>query len=106
MRTAKRSTGGVVMSGTLAGWIGQRFGWRAAFLVFGALGIVVALTVFRWMREPVRGQVDRQADLRPVALRAAARLRPGLSGGTVYTDDHAPVEWLVDESLVEYAADK
>ena len=32
------------------------------------------------------------------------RLRPGLGGGRVYTDDHAPVEWLVDESLVEYAA--
>ena len=44
------------------------------------------------------------ADLRPLALRAAGRLRPGLEGGRVYTDDHAPVEWLVDESLVEYAA--
>jgi spermidine synthase len=43
-------------------------------------------------------------DLRPVAVRAAARLRPGLTGGAVYTDDHAPVEWLVDESLIEYAA--
>jgi hypothetical protein len=44
------------------------------------------------------------ADLRPLAVRAAGRLRPGLDGGSVYTDDHAPVEWLVDESLVEYAA--
>ena len=38
---------------------------------------------------------------------AAGRLaaaRPGLRGGAVYTDDRAPVEWLVDESLVEYAA--
>ena len=45
-------------------------------------------------------------DLRPVALRAAARMRPGLTGGSVYTDDHAPVEWLVDESLIEYAESK
>ena len=44
------------------------------------------------------------SDLRPLAVRAAGRLRPGLEGGRVYTDDHAPVEWLVDESLVEYAA--
>ena len=43
-------------------------------------------------------------DLRPLATRAAGRLRPGLDGGRVYTDDHAPVEWLVDESLVQYAA--
>ena len=29
--------------------------------------------------------------------RAAARLAPRLPGGEVYTDDHAPVEWLIDE---------
>jgi spermidine synthase len=33
-----------------------------------------------------------------------SRLRPPLHGGEVYTDDRAPVEWLVDRSLVEYAA--
>jgi spermidine synthase len=32
------------------------------------------------------------------------RLEPGLTGGDVYTDDKAPVEWLIDRSLVEYAA--
>lgn len=41
--------------------------------------------------------------LRPLALRAAASLSPHLAGGEVYTDDHAPVEWLVDSSLLEYA---
>lgn len=44
-------------------------------------------------------------DLRPLAERTAARLAPGLRGGSVYTDDRAPVEWLVDESIVTYAAD-
>ena len=43
-------------------------------------------------------------DLRPLAQRSAARLAPRLRGGTVYTDDRAPVEWLVDKSIVEYAA--
>jgi spermidine synthase len=42
-------------------------------------------------------------DLRPVARAAAARLAPGLRGGSVYTDDRAPVEWLVDRSLLGYA---
>jgi spermidine synthase len=32
-------------------------------------------------------------------------LEPPLDGGEVYTDDKAPVEWLIDRSLVEYAAD-
>ena len=34
---------------------------------------------------------------------AAAALAPRLPGGEVYTDDRAPVEWLVDSSLLEYA---
>jgi spermidine synthase len=34
-----------------------------------------------------------------------AQLAAPLSGGEVYTDDRAPVEWLIDRSLVEYAAD-
>jgi len=45
-------------------------------------------------------------DLEPLALAAAARLRPRLPGGELYTDDHAPVEWLVDESLLEYAGNE
>jgi predicted membrane-bound spermidine synthase len=41
--------------------------------------------------------------LRETAQRAAAELRPGLGGGPVYTDDRAPVEWLIDGSIVSYA---
>jgi spermidine synthase len=43
------------------------------------------------------------AALQPLAGEAAAALAPRLPGGEVYTDDHAPVEWLVDSSLLEYA---
>jgi spermidine synthase len=42
--------------------------------------------------------------LRKTAIRAWARIRPPLRGGTVYTDDKAPVEWLVDRSIIDYAA--
>ena len=31
---------GVIASGWLAGWIGQNYGWRWTFLVFGAIGIL------------------------------------------------------------------
>jgi spermidine synthase len=44
------------------------------------------------------------ADLRPRARAAAARLAPRLEGGTIYTDDKAPVEWLIDKSIVQEAA--
>jgi spermidine synthase len=43
------------------------------------------------------------AELRRPALESSARLRTRLPGGEVYTDDHAPVEWLIDGSLLEYA---
>jgi len=41
--------------------------------------------------------------LTPLAIEAAGSLSPRLAGGEVYTDDRAPVEWLVDSSLLEYA---
>jgi len=44
-------------------------------------------------------------DLAGVTAAAADRLAPPLRGGSVYTDDRAPVEWLVDASIVKVAAD-
>ena len=44
------------------------------------------------------------AGLRPTALEAAAEIEAPLRGGSVYTDDKAPVEWLIDKSIVDYAA--
>jgi spermidine synthase len=43
-------------------------------------------------------------ELRGIARAAAAKTGPALPGGQVYTDDRAPVEWLIDRSIVEYAA--
>jgi spermidine synthase len=43
------------------------------------------------------------ADLATVVSNAASRLAPALTGGQVFTDDRAPVEWLVDLSLAEQA---
>jgi spermidine synthase len=49
--------------------------------------------------------LDAPDGLRGTMLAAASRLDPGLTGGEVYTDDKAPVEWLIDKSIVDYAAD-
>jgi spermidine synthase len=54
----------------------------------------------------MRAAVPRlPADLRPRAARAAGLAAPMLRGGRVFTDDRAPVEWLVDASIVQVAAD-
>jgi predicted membrane-bound spermidine synthase len=42
-------------------------------------------------------------DLAPVVSAAADRVTPALTGGQVFTDDRAPVEWLVDLSLADQA---
>jgi spermidine synthase len=42
--------------------------------------------------------------LRPLAATVAARTRPGLPGGEIYTDDRAPVEWLIDRSIISFAS--
>jgi len=44
------------------------------------------------------------ARVRPVLAEAALRLEPALEGGEVFTDDRAPVEWLIDRSIISYAA--
>ncbi len=44
-------------------------------------------------------------ELEPLVRTTEARLAPALEGGDVYTDDKAPVEWLIDKSIVEYAAE-
>jgi spermidine synthase len=43
-------------------------------------------------------------ELATIARAEAARVAPALPGGEVYTDDRAPVEWLVDRSILGYAA--
>jgi spermidine synthase len=48
---------------------------------------------------------DVPRPLQALARGAAQRLAPGLRGGRVYTDDVAPVEWLVDASILQVAAD-
>ncbi len=42
--------------------------------------------------------------LEQTGLGAAARVDRPLLGGEAYSDDRAPVEWLIDKSIVNYAA--
>ena len=69
-------------------------------------------TLLLGSREPMSaGRLRDAAERLPAALRgpaaaASGRLGPQLPGGAVYTDDHAPVEWLIDRSILEYAAEE
>jgi spermidine synthase len=44
------------------------------------------------------------AALQGLLASVSGRVGAALKGGSVYTDDHAPVEWLTDLSILRYAA--
>jgi len=66
--------------------------------------LLVASAVLPQAAKLRRASAALHRDLRPLAADAAARLEAGWTGGDVYTDDRAPVEWLIDKSIVEFAA--
>jgi MFS family permease len=57
---------GSALGYVLGGLIGQHFGWRAAFLVAGAPGMLLAAVVL-WLPDPPRGAHDAPAELQPRA---------------------------------------
>jgi len=48
-------------------------------------------------------RITLPASLYGVQARVDSQFGPSLRGGTVYTDDRAPVEWLTDLSILRYA---
>jgi spermidine synthase len=54
--------------------------------------------------ERAAGEFPRE--LESVARIEASRIGEPLRGGAVYTDDKAPVEWLIDRSILGYAGDQ
>jgi spermidine synthase len=44
-------------------------------------------------------------DLAPLARLVERDLRPARPSGEPWTDDHAPVEWITDRMIIEYAAE-
>jgi MFS family permease len=49
---------GAMIGAAAGGWLAQAYGWRIAFMVVGAPGILLALLTKLIIREPVRGAAD------------------------------------------------
>ncbi len=49
---------GTIGGGALAGWMGQRFGWQAPFILLGIAGVVLGLILAAFIREPQRDEAD------------------------------------------------
>jgi MFS family permease len=46
---------GTIGGGFFAGLIGEHYGWRWSFIVFGGMGVLLGIILHRFLREPVRG---------------------------------------------------
>ncbi|MEG9862159.1 MAG: MFS transporter [Parvularculales bacterium] len=53
---------GILIGFLVGGWVNVFFGWRIAFLTVGLPGLLLAVFVRYWLREPPRGYVDGHAD--------------------------------------------
>jgi MFS family permease len=52
---------GTIAGGTVAGFMGQHYGWRSSFYVFGSLGVLLGVLLMAFLREPVRGEAENVA---------------------------------------------
>jgi MFS family permease len=60
---------GILFGFLLGGWLNEYFGWRIAFLVVGAPGILLALLVRFTVAEPIRGlSENKQVSDRPIPV--------------------------------------
>ncbi|GAC1471707.1 MAG: MFS transporter [Isosphaeraceae bacterium] len=73
------SAGGVV----LAGFLGERFGWRSPFWALGLLGIVFAVWLSTQIVEPLRGQSEITPGIDPEPLQEIAKRGKG-EGANLY----------------------
>ncbi len=66
---------GILLGANLGGWAAEYHNWRLAFLLLGAPGLLVALCLLIFLREPPRGLVDgMDAAQRPPAMGMMAAL--------------------------------
>jgi predicted MFS family arabinose efflux permease len=54
---------GIVIGGLGGAVVAQQFGWRAAFLIVGAPGLIIALIAWLTLKEPPRGFSEGRRDL-------------------------------------------
>lgn len=52
---------GTIVGSWLGAWFAEQYGWRVGFYFFGCAGLVLALVLMRFLREPSRGAADRSA---------------------------------------------
>jgi MFS family permease len=72
---------GTMFGAVAGGWLAQNLSWRMAFILVGLPGILVAIAIKLFIKEPVRGGADTAAvQARAASDKAAAGTNRGLKG--------------------------
>lgn len=78
---------GTIAGGSLAGYMGQHYGWRSSFYIFGWFGILLGLVLTGFLKEPQR---TRSED---AGVQSSGGRRQALAG--VFASPMVPVLMLV-----------
>jgi len=60
---------GTIGGSWLGAWFAEKHGWRVGFYFFGGAGVLLALVLFRFLREPRRGEAEKITDSRQATPR-------------------------------------
>jgi MFS family permease len=98
---------GIAVGSTVGGWLNDEYGWRHALLLFGLVGLPVALLVRVTMREPLRGVIDQKSSAARPTLPQTLRFIAGqksaihiLTGATIATFWGWGIMWWLNAFLV------
>jgi MFS family permease len=76
---------GTILGSWLGAWFAEHHGWRLGFYFFGAMGMLLAVMLYRVLREPARGEAEAGA-----AASLSSRDTPGI-GETLTAIFRTPV---------------
>jgi len=87
---------GTILGSGIGAWIAVNYGWRIGFYWFGSMGIVLALALYCFLREPVRGAAEsiHTADATPDASSAETPLSVRQTWRSLFRTPVAPLLML------------
>lgn len=65
---------GIIVSGFVAGYIGQRWGWRNAFYVFGAIGVIHGIVLIFRLKDKEEDQAEKEKEVEKVKVSEAFKI--------------------------------
>lgn len=84
---------GTIAGGALSGFMGQHYGWRSSFYVFGGLGILLGIALIALLKEPARGQSE--VDVLEEGSHVALDLRQKNIFGSIAAVFSKPMVWIL-----------